>query len=137
MKGILTLTLIVINHVVSAQTIKTTDSLNIRVLNKGKFYLKEYTLTINGRDYRYEDIWKNKYSDYKQLPFIWPSNRAKTVVIVKRLGYDKWMNVEHMPIDHVGENKLTSGSYTIEIRTRRNKENLEVEEKLTQDNKVN
>ena len=122
---------------VSGHETKTDDTLHVRILNKGKYYLKEYTLTIDGKNYTYKDIWKNKYSDYQRLPYIWPSNRAKTIVIVKKLGYDKWMNTEQIPIDHVGETKLTTGSYTIEIRTRKKKDQLEFDDILIQDNKTN
>jgi len=110
MKKILTLTLILIYQGVRAQGTKIEDTLNIRILNKGKHYIKEYTLTIDGKNYTYKDIWKNKYSDYQQLPYIWTSNRTKTIVIIKMLGYDKWMNTEQIPIDYIGETKLTTGS---------------------------
>jgi len=133
----LTLTFILIYQGVSGQGTKTEDTLNIRILNKGKHYIKEYTLTIDSKNYTYKDIWKNKYSDYQQLLYIWTSNRTKTIVIIKMLGYDKWMNTEQIPNDYIGETKLTTGYYTIEIRTRKKKDNLEVEDVLIKDNHTN
>jgi|GEM_PF-3409537 len=134
MRKILILTLILIYQGASGQGTKTEDTLKIRILNKGKHYIKEYTLTIGDKNYTYKDIWKNKYSDYQQLPYIWTLNRTKTIVIIKMLGYDKWMNTEQTPIDYIGEKKITTGSYTIEIRTRKKKDNLEVEDILIKDN---
>lgn len=137
MRKILILTLILIYQGVKGQESITYDSLNIRILNKGKHYVKEYTLTIDGNNYTYKDIWKNKYSEYQRLPYIWPSNRSKTTVIIKLLGYDKWSTTVKMPIDHVGEKKLLKGHYTIEIGTRRKKGRLEVYELLIEEIETN
>jgi len=138
MRKILTLTFIFFYQIAIGQDIQRADSIRVRILNKGKHYIKAYALTINGNDYQYTDIGKKKNSEYQRLPYIWPSNQSKTTVIVKQMfNYDKWITVGKLPIDHVGEEKLTSGFYTIEIRTRRNMDNLDVEEILTKENEIN
>ncbi|MDZ7605144.1 MAG: hypothetical protein U5K79_06055 [Cyclobacteriaceae bacterium] len=138
MRKILILTFILYYQIAIGQDIQMADSIRVRILNRGKHYIKEYILTIDGNDYQYADIGKKKTFKYQRLPYIWPSNRSKTTVIIKQMfNYDKWITVGKLPIDHVGEEKLTSGFYTIEIRTKRNKDNLDVEEKLTEKNEIN
>lgn len=138
MRKILTLTFILFYQIAIGQEIQMADSISVRILNKGKHYIKEYTLTIDRNDYQYFDISKKKNSKYQRLPYIWPSNKNKITVIVKQMfKYDKWITVGTLPIDHVGEEKLTSGFYTIEIRTRRNKDNLEVDQILARENEIN
>lgn len=109
----------------------STDSVLVRIFNDGKFYIKEYVLTVNDLDYTFSDIWKNKYSEYKKIPYIWPLNESKTTVIMKRIiKYDEWMTTLKLPIDHVGEKKITTGKYTIEVKTSRKSAQLHVEENI-------
>ena len=80
------------------------DSVKVRILNKGKHYIKEHIITVNNVKYAFEDIWKNKYSDYQKLPFIWPNNLTRTQVIEKKMiKYDQWHEAISWPFDHIGE----------------------------------
>ena len=111
-----------------------TDSIDVRVFNKGKYHLKEYVLTVDGKDYNFFDLSKNQYSSYKRLPYIWTSNKSKTTVIVKKIiKYDIWMTKSTYPIDHIGEKKLNKGSYTIELETKNRKEDLHLKENIVKD----
>lgn len=137
MNKLLTLIPIFAYQLAFGQDRETTDSVDVRILNKGRHYIKEYVLTIAGKEYTFTDIWKNKYSEYQRLPYLWPSNRSKTTVIIKQVfRYDKWITSGKWPIDHIGEKKLTNGAYTIEIQTQRSKSNLNVGEILTRDNEL-
>ena len=109
-----------------------TDSVEVRILNRGKYYIKEHTITLNGTKYQFSDIWPNKYSNFQKLPYIWPNNRTKTTVIVKKMfKYDQWLTTELMPIDHVGERKYENGKLTIELRTKVKSGQLEIEQTVT------
>jgi hypothetical protein len=115
----------------SAQPDAARDSIEVRVLNKGRHYLKKHVITIDKKDYVFADIWKGKYSAYKKIPYIWSINNSLTTVIVNRMiKYDSWLTVGHMPIDYIGERKYTAGKYRIEIRTKRKKGQLEVEQEI-------
>lgn len=107
------------------------DSLDIRIYNKGKHYLKEYTITINGHNYTFKDVWKYKQSSYIKAPYLWTNNQTKTTVVIKRIvKYDEWMTVLQFPIDNISEHKFIKGKYTIEITTKKKKGNLEVKENI-------
>jgi hypothetical protein len=102
------------------------DSVDVRIYNNGKRYIKNLTLTVNNNEYQFTDIWKRKYSTYLKLPFLWPSNQIELTIIVKRMfKYDEWMSMIIMPIDHVGESQFTSGKFTVYAEPRIKKGNLE------------
>jgi len=110
------------------------DSVQVRILNKGKHYIKEHTITLNGAKYQFYDIWPNKYSEYLRLPYLWPNNRTKTTIIDKKMfKYDEWLTTELWPIDHVGERKYENGKLTIEIRTKVKSGQLEIEQTVTEE----
>jgi len=103
------------------------DSVEVRILNKGKHYIKEHTITLKGMNYKFSDIWPNKNSEYQKLPFLWPNNRTKTTIIDKKLfKYDEWLTTELWPVDHLGEQKYRGGKLTIEIRTKVKSGQLEI-----------
>jgi hypothetical protein len=134
MKITISILFVLISQTINGQALSNSDSVEVRILNKGKYYIKEHTISIAGKKYTYSDIWKNKYSDYKRLPYIWQANNTKTVVIIKQIiRYDKWMNVSMIPFDHNNSKPMIKGRYTIEIRAKRKKDMLEVEETLVED----
>ncbi|MEQ9166506.1 MAG: hypothetical protein RLO12_09630 [Fulvivirga sp.] len=131
MKLLLTLTLVLITITLRGQDIQVKDSINVRILNKGRYYIKTHIITVEGEDYQFSDIWKRKHSEYQQIPYLWPSNKSETTVIIKRMiKYDIWLKTVIWPIDHVGESKLVSGNYRIEVRTKKKGNHLEVETEL-------
>ncbi len=108
-----------------------TDSVNLRIFNDGKYYIKEAKLKIGGNEYIIKDVWKNKYSDFIKVPYIWRNNGIEVTVIVKRMfKYDEWFTAIILPIDHVGEKKIESGNYTLELNTRLKKKMLKIEQNL-------
>ena len=110
------------------QQVTEYDSVEVRILNKGKHYIKNYVVSLNGTDYSFHDIWRNKYSDYQKLPYLWPNNKTETQVIVKKMiQYDQWLKTINWPIDHVGESKYLNGKLTIEVKTKVKSGQLEVE----------
>jgi len=112
-----------------SQVINQTDSIDVRVFNQSKHYLKLYSIRIDGKDYIFSDIRTKKYSDYQKLPYLWPSNSSKTIVIIKKyFDYDQWMTLLSTPIDHVGERIINKGKYTIFVNARKKKDNLIVDE---------
>ncbi len=106
-----------------------TDSVNVTIYNSGKYYIKHFKITINGRQYIFNDIWKHKSSKVQRLPYLWNSNPTETTVIVKRFfKYDQWLSVIEMPIDHVGEKKMKGGNCTIYVKTKKKDHKLSVED---------
>jgi len=106
-------------HLYGQQMVKQ-DSVAVRVFNKGRYYIKKYVLTIDGKKYTFSDILKNKYSDYQKLPFIWTLNEYEITVVRKRfMQYDDWITQLSMPIDKIGEKKITTGNATITIKAKR------------------
>ena len=90
------------------------DSVDVRIFNGGKHYIKKLIITVNDHDYQFLDIWKGKYSEYLRMPFLWPSNKTEVTIIVKQMfTYDEWMSMIIMPIDHVGESKYINGKFTV------------------------
>jgi hypothetical protein len=131
MKLLLPLILTLISFNLRSQDIQETDSVDVRILNKGKYYLKKYVLSVDGHEFLFSDIWKGKYSDYQKVPYLWPSNKSETTVIIKRMiKYDIWLTTILWPIDHVGEKKIFDGKYRIEVRTKKKGDHLEVETEL-------
>ena len=128
MKNLITIILIFVSSLIYSQNNLATDSVNLRIFNDGKFYIKEFKITISGNEYVFKDIWKKKYSDFIKVPYIWPSNKTETTVVVKRMiKYDEWYNTLMFPVDHVGEKKIETGFYTLELETRLKNKNLTVE----------
>ena len=110
------------------------DSVEVRVLNLGKHYLKKYVITIDGKDYIFADVWKKKYSVYQKLPYLRSLNMSETTVIVNRMiKYDLWMKVGSMPFDYIGEQKYTSGKYCLEIKSRKKGEKLIITETVVRE----
>jgi hypothetical protein len=96
------------------------DSVNVRVFNQSRFYLKKYTITLGSRKYIFSDIWKNKYSAFQKLPYLYSENENEVCIVRKRLlNYDDWENVLEIPIDHIGDRKFTAGNITINVITKR------------------
>ncbi|WP_298507180.1 hypothetical protein [uncultured Maribacter sp.] len=115
-----------------SQTKRATDSLKLRVFNNGKYLIKELKINIEGKEYAFKDILKNKYSESIKLPYIWNyGNSLTTTVIIKKMfAYDWWVTSEEMPIDHIGDKKIENGEYTLSVKTRMKKKQLDVEREL-------
>ncbi|PTQ95830.1 hypothetical protein C8P68_105340 [Mucilaginibacter yixingensis] len=95
------------------------DSVTVRVYNASRHYIKKYTISIDTKEYTFTDIEKHNHSDYRKVPYLWPFNTADATIIRKRfLQSDTRMQLIQMAIDHVGEQKITHGAYTIIINTK-------------------
>ena len=132
MKKLLVVITILASVVGFSQTEKANDSLKLRVFNNGKYLIKELKINIEGKEYVFKDILKNKYSESIKLPYIWNySNSLTTTIIIKKMfAYDWWVTSEEMPIDHIGDKKIESGKYTLSLKTRMKKKQLNVERNL-------
>jgi hypothetical protein len=116
MKFIILILVLFIPISLYSQTNSTTqfDSVDVRIFNGGKHYIKKLIITVNNNEYQFTDILKRKYSKYLKLPFLWSSNKTEVTIIVKRMfKYDEWMTMILMPIDHVGESQYKSGKFTV------------------------
>ena len=123
--------LLLISNLCYCQNNVETDSVNLRIFIDGKYYIKEAKLKIGGNEYIIKDVWKNKYSDFIKVPYILRNNGIEVTVIVKRMfKYDEWFTAIILPIDHVGEKKIESGNYTLELNTRLKKKMLEIKQNL-------
>jgi hypothetical protein len=105
------------------------DSVSVRIYNSGRFYLKKYVIVIEGKKYTFADVNKHQYSNYQKLPYLWTSeNDIEVTTIRKRLmQYDDWEIVRMFSIDHIGDDKLSTGQITIAITTKRKANNILVE----------
>ena len=114
------------------QSEKQADSLVLRIFNDGKYLIKELKIDIQGQEYVFNDVPKNKYSETLILPYIWKSNNSftTTVIIKKMFAYDWWVTLEEMPIDHIGEMKIENRTFTLRVKTNMNNKQLEVEQEL-------
>jgi len=131
MKNLLIAIFLTVSLRASGFSLIQNDSVEVRVLNQGKHDLKEYVVTIDGDDYIFENIRKGSFSEYKSVPYLWTSNKTKTTVVVKRLiKPDGWISITTTPIDHIGEEKLVTGKYLIELSTERNGNHFEVVQKI-------
>lgn len=131
MKNFITGILILVSTLICSQNKIENDSVSLRIYNRGKFYIKELKLTVGENKFVFKDVWKNKYSDFIKVPYIWKNNKIETTVIVKRMfKYDQWFTRIDLPIDHIGEEKIKNGFYTIELKTRLKKKELKVKQKL-------
>jgi hypothetical protein len=107
---------------------KPIDSVSVRVYNRGKFYLKQYSIIIDGTKYTFEDVPNGKYSAYKKVPYIYSANWIEVQIIRKRfLQYDEWIKKLMIPIDHVGDKRIDSGTATINVSTKRKHHQLVIE----------
>ena len=123
--------LLLVSNLCYCQNNVETDSVSLRIFNNGKYYIKEAKLKIGGNEYILKDVWKNKYSDFIKVPYVWRNNGIEVTVIVKRMfKYDEWFTAIILPIDHVGEKKIESGNYTLELNTRLKKKMLKIEQNL-------
>lgn len=131
MKKLISGILILISSLFYSQNNIENDSVSLRIYNKGKFYIKELKITVGKNEHIFKDVWKNKYSGFIKIPYIWKNNRIETTVIVKRMfKYDDWFTRINLPIDHIGDEKIKSGFYTLEIKTGLKKKELKVEQNL-------
>ena len=135
MKKLLVGIVILFSVVGFSQTEGVTDSLKLRVFNNGRYLIKELKINIEGTEYVFNDILKNKHSEFIKLPYIWSyGNSLSTTVIIKKMfTYDWWVTLEETPIDHIGDKKFESGEYTLSIKTRMKKKMLNVEQNLVKE----
>ncbi len=131
MKKILLGILILVSTFSYSQDKIEADSLKLRVLNDGKYYIKELRIIVDGVIYFVEDIEKRKYSDFITLPYIWNySNPMSITLIINKSGFDYLKKVSESPIDHIGEQKIESGLYTLKVKTQLKKRHLYIERDL-------
>jgi hypothetical protein len=105
------------------------DSLYLRVLNKSKYLLKSYSVKLDGKEYIFENVESNKYSDYMKLPYLWAINSSKTTVVNKRVS----VTIIKSPIDHIGDKIYRNGKFTILVNTRKEHKKFKIEEILNQE----
>ncbi len=131
MRNFITGILIFVSTLIYSQNNVATDSVNLRIYNAGKYYIKEVKIKVGENEYVIKDIWKKKYSDFIKVPYIWSNNGIETTVIVKRMfKYDDWFTSINLPIDHIGEKKIENGTYTLELKARLKKKILKIEQDL-------
>ena len=107
---------------------KPIDSVSVRVYNHGKFYLKQYSIIIDGTKYTFEDIPKGKYSAFKKVPYLYNTNWIEAQIVRKRfLQYDEWIKKLMIPIDHIGDKRIDAGVATIDVSTKRKHHQLVID----------
>ena len=117
--------------IISYAQSKPIDSVSVRVFNRGKFYLKQYSIIIGDKKYIFEDVSKGKHSDYKKLPYVYSANWIEVQIVRKRfLQYDEWIKKLMIPIDHIGDKRMDSGTATITVSTKRKHRQLMIESTL-------
>ncbi len=91
-------------------------------------------MELDKSKFTFNDIGKHEYSDYQYLPYIMTSNEIDITVIRKRLfHHDEWLRLIQIPIDHVGDKKITKGKLSLSVISKRKNKNLVVEYKLIND----
>ena len=94
------------------------DSLDVRVFNAGKYYIKTYSISVGNKEFSFKNISKGEFSNSIKLPSIWSDNKTKAAIIVKQvLRRDKLITETSYPIDHKGDAKYTNGRYRIIVTT--------------------
>ncbi|MBS1532710.1 MAG: hypothetical protein JSU01_20575 [Bacteroidetes bacterium] len=90
---------------------------------------------MGDKTYVFHDIWKNKYCDYQKLPYLYETTQTEIQIVRKRfLNYDDWEKIVEVPIDQIGDKKITSGYVTIDVMTRRRSGKLVVTHAIQVDN---
>nr|WP_321408889.1 hypothetical protein [uncultured Carboxylicivirga sp.] len=134
MKKLIFAILLLISTYIYSQNENGTNSLELRVFNDGKYYIKELKINIDENEYVFNDIQRKKYSAFINLPYILKyGNHLTTKTIVKKIGDDVWLTIKESPIDHIGEQKIEKGLYTLKIKTKTIKKQLEIKKKLVEE----
>jgi hypothetical protein len=90
------------------------------VYNNTRYYLRSYKIILGAQSFTFSDINKHQYSSYKQLLYLPDSYEWDVKFVRKRLlQYDEWIKVLTVPVDFIGDGKLTSGRATINVRVKK------------------
>ncbi len=102
------------------QESSSVDSVEVRVHNNGKYKLVKYVVTVEGKGYVFPALDEGEYSPYQRLPYLYSCNKSKTTLLIKKFFARQYqLTILSIPVDNVGEEKITSGRYVIEILTRK------------------
>jgi len=125
--------LVVILFLVSVKSFaQKTDFVNVRLYNSSKCFVKKLVVTIDNKNYVFSDILNHKFSDYKQLPYIWTSNPIDVIIIEKKfLRHNSQLHIIESPIDHIGDKKITGGNITLILTSYKEDNKLNMELKTT------
>ena len=107
------------------------DSVSVRLYNNSKYDIVNYTIIVDKVQYTFKNILPQTYSTYKKLPYLYFSHQ-KSVNITKKRFLNPPINVTitSIPIDHVGEKKINTGSSTLWLDINKKNKRYSVETKL-------
>lgn len=113
---------------------KNPDSLELRIFNDSKFVIENLKINFNGQQTEFKNIKPKTYSDVKKVEGLWKDNCYDLTIFKKGLlGF----RIHHtcMPIDHIGDNKIEHGKYTLSLKIKKKKDKIIVESEHIVENK--
>ena len=103
---------------------KAEENLELRIFNNSKFKIEKLLIKFEGRETVFENIAPKSYSGLKKIKGLWKDNCYDLTVFKKRLLTDNfWSHQICFPIDHIGDNKIESGRYTLSLKIRQTEKN--------------
>lgn len=96
------------------------EKIELRIYNDSKFKIEKIKLSFKGQETEFKDIEPKSYSEMKKVEGIWRDNCYDLTVYKKRfLAQNFWAHQICIPIDHIGDNKIESGKYTLKLKIKR------------------
>jgi hypothetical protein len=113
------------------QPAKIADSVNLRVYNNSKFFVKNYMIKINNVNYSFISIDPHSYSQYRRLPDVLSFNFVDMTAQIKRfLKHAYTIRTITEPIDNIGDKRIATGRAVLVLNIYMHHRNLEVEDSL-------
>ena len=111
-----------------------TDSVDLRIYNNSKYYIKKYIITINKVEYPFFNIASKTYSKTDRLPYIYDSNMSELTILRKKiLGRSHVVRELEWPVDNIGDKKIKSGKTTLILNITFGHNKLKTETSLKQE----
>ena len=116
---------------------KTDENLELKIFNDSKFKIEKLKISYAGQETVFENIASKNYSEVKKVKGLWKDNCYDITVFKKKLlANNFWAHQICLPIDHIGDNKIESGRYTLSLKVKQvDAKKFEVESEYIEERK--
>ncbi|MFC6097768.1 hypothetical protein ACFPVY_14015 [Flavobacterium qiangtangense] len=116
---------------------KSEENLELRIFNNSKFRIEKLKISFAGQESTFKNIAPKSYSEVKKVKGLWKDNCYDLTVFKKKLLAENfWSHQICIPVDHIGNNVIEKGKYTIILKIRQiNAKQFEVESEYIKEKK--
>lgn len=113
------------------------EKVELRIYNDSKFKIEKIKISFKGNLIEFKNIESKSFSEIKAVDGLWKDNCYDLTVYKKRFFcHNFWAHQICLPVDHIGDNNIKSGKYTLKLKIKKQgKKNISVESEYISENK--